>query len=52
MERDLADAGDFLRNSARHWSVYDCFTQWNFNNRRIEAGTLYLSYYDLLDTIY
>jgi hypothetical protein len=48
----LRDRYAILRNSARLWPVYDWLTQWNFNNRGIDAGTLDLSYYDLLDSVY
>lgn len=48
----LRDSYAILRNSARLWSLYDWFTQWNLDNRGIEAGYLDLSYYDLFDTVY
>ena len=48
----LRDRYAILRNSARFWPLYDWFTQWNFDNRGIEAGYLDLSYYDLFDSVY
>jgi len=48
----LRDRYAILRNSARFWPLYDWLTQWNFDNRGIEAGYLDLSYYDLFDSVY
>ena len=48
----LRDRYGVLRNSARLWPLYDWLTQWNFDNRGIEAGYLDLSYYDLFDSVY
>jgi len=48
----LRDRYAILRNSARLWPVHDWITQWNFDNRGIEAGTLDLAHDDLLDTVY
>jgi len=36
-----------LRNSARLWPFYDWITEWNFKQRKAEAGYLDLSYYDV-----
>jgi mono/diheme cytochrome c family protein len=48
----LRDRYGILRNDARFWATYDWFTQWNVENRGIEAGYLDLSYYDLFDMVY
>lgn len=48
----MRDRYAILRNSARLWPLYDWFTQWNVENRGLDAGYFDLSYYDLLDTVY
>lgn len=41
-----------LRNRADFWSSYDWFNEWNFKNRKQDAGVFDLSYYDLFDSVY
>ena len=48
----LRDRYGILRNDPRFWATYDWFTQWNVENRGIDAGYLDLSYYDLFDSVY
>lgn len=41
-----------LRNQFNFWSMYDWFNEWNFKNRKQDAGVFDLSYYDLYDSVY
>ena len=59
--RDVKSQADFLefrdryavlRNQRAFWSTYDWFNDWNFTNRKWDAGVFDLSYYDLFDSVY
>lgn len=59
--RDVESLADFLefrdryavlRNQRNFWSAYDWFNDWNFTNRKQDAGVFDLSYYDLFDSVY
>jgi hypothetical protein len=41
-----------LRNQENFWATYDWFNDWNFTNRKQDAGVLDLSYYDLFNSVY
>jgi hypothetical protein len=41
-----------LRNQENFWATYDWFNDWNFSNRKQDAGVFDLSYYDLFDSVY
>lgn len=41
-----------LRNQPDFWDTYDWFTEWNYANRKPNAGHYDLTYYDFLDSGY
>ena len=49
---EFRDRYAVLRNQDNFWATYDWFNDWNFTNRKQDAGVLDLSYYDLFDSVY
>lgn len=49
---EFRDRYAVLRNQDNFWKTYDWFNNWNFTNRKEEAGVFDLSYYDLFDSVY